>query len=579
MGSRARRTSFSTAGRVSGTATAQSTSGYTLRRDVTMTQILIGTLAGGNGTYRVSSVVPALPAGMSASVVGGNLLLDGTPPLQGFNSYRFTVTDTALAAPGVMDFRLTVVSPVALTQYQAVQPWTAGQAIIAFQPVVGTGGLPPLVMSISPSLPTGMTFDTTSGLVYGTPDVSTPAGTTLYTVTGADSLGGAGSVASNTFSASVANGSAPVFTVAAPPGGTVGVAYDYQFVATGAVSYSLGSGTPTVNTIYQFIVNATNAVGTTPSALKTVSIAAASSALMTMFDPLLITAYGVDAPWADPSPGGGGWNERSGNAPFALPPLTNLSTLPTLTYNGTPRLRPIVEASTGLNCIEYTIVKGDPVRYQGNRSGVIFDSPRVLLHGIDYWFAVAFRLVSGWNPATSGQRGDSTGLFDTHQESATATANPWGITINGPGSTINGFSTAGIATVFSGYGPNGTGGSGVVHVINPYPLNQWMRFAWHYRSGSNAIVEMYYAAGNAGFSKLSAAYGAYPETSPFGDSLTANASNKDYFKSEIYKWGQPAENWGTNTTRVTYASAVYFGQGANLLSEAQQAVAAYATNS
>ncbi len=87
--------------------------------------------------------------------------------------------------------------------------------------------------------------------------------------------------------------SLPVFSAQSAPAGTVGVAYSYQFVASGSPTFSLGSGTlpaglslnsstgvlsgtPTNATAYTFVINATNAAGTKASTSQSVTIAASS---------------------------------------------------------------------------------------------------------------------------------------------------------------------------------------------------------------------------------------------------------------------------------------------------------------
>ena len=71
-------------------------------------------------------------------------------------------------------------------------------AAAAFTPVTGSGGTTPLSYSISPSLPTGLSFSTATGAITGTPTVTSSA--TSYTVTVTDATS---ATASNTFSLTV----------------------------------------------------------------------------------------------------------------------------------------------------------------------------------------------------------------------------------------------------------------------------------------------------------------------------------------------------------------------------------------
>jgi len=65
-------------------------------------------------------------------------------------------------------------------------------------PVTGSGGVPPLVYSINPSLPSGLTLNSTNGLVSGSAGIT--ATSTSYTVTVTDSVS---QTSSKTFSLTI----------------------------------------------------------------------------------------------------------------------------------------------------------------------------------------------------------------------------------------------------------------------------------------------------------------------------------------------------------------------------------------
>lgn len=88
-----------------------------------------------------------------------------------------------------------------------------GQAAAAIVPVSGSGGTAPLQYSISPALPSGLTLDSDTGLLHGTPNAV--AALTTYTVTVSDAHG---ATASNTFALIV--DALPVVTGVSPNSGS-----------------------------------------------------------------------------------------------------------------------------------------------------------------------------------------------------------------------------------------------------------------------------------------------------------------------------------------------------------------------
>jgi Putative Ig domain/Abnormal spindle-like microcephaly-assoc'd, ASPM-SPD-2-Hydin len=150
-------------------------------------------------------------------------------------------------------------------------------------------------------LPTGLSVNTSTGLISGTPTV---AGTSTVTVSATNS-GGTGS-ASLTLTI---NSAAPVITSSTTVNGAVGSAFSYQITATNSptsyaatglptglsvnTSTGLISGTPTISGTSSATINATNAGGT-GSATLTLGIAS--------------TSYSVMLSWtASPSPDAAGY--------------------------------------------------------------------------------------------------------------------------------------------------------------------------------------------------------------------------------------------------------------------------------
>jgi Putative Ig domain len=222
MGSRARRQSFSTAGRVSITPSAGALAGYTWRQNVAIAQATLGTLGGGTGTFVLGSITPALPSGLTATVSGAGLLVNGTPATVGSDTRSVIVTDTGRSAPANMSFAAGVVTAVAATVLQASASWTAGVAVTPFAPASFSGGTGTYTISINPSLPSGMSINASTGVISGTP-VADSSGI-VYTVTGTDSLGGTGGTATAAFDTTAVGGggtytsSGSDFASIVPPG-------------------------------------------------------------------------------------------------------------------------------------------------------------------------------------------------------------------------------------------------------------------------------------------------------------------------------------------------------------------------
>jgi hypothetical protein len=151
------------------------------------------------------SVTPALPAGLTLSTTNqglitrtnpdttqnlynaANVRLSGTPTASiAQTTFTLTFTDQA-GNTGSTTFTLTVdsgSSPLSTTQVVATKTLTQGTAAAAFTPVTATGGDGAKVFSISPSLPSGLSFSTSTGQITGTPTAAIIA--TVYTVTVTD---------------------------------------------------------------------------------------------------------------------------------------------------------------------------------------------------------------------------------------------------------------------------------------------------------------------------------------------------------------------------------------------------------
>jgi hypothetical protein len=177
------------------------------------------------------SVSPTLPAGLSVTstftvskITGAdsiarlynsvNVSIVGTPTVSvNTASYTVTVTDsTGLTNSSSFNFSAkygdtTLTTTLAQASYSLTQNRTTG---LPFTPVRGIGGLGALTYTVTPSLPTGLTLNSSTGQITGTP--TGVAVVTAYTVTVSDTLS---QTSSKSFNLSVS--AVPVVTVLAVP--------------------------------------------------------------------------------------------------------------------------------------------------------------------------------------------------------------------------------------------------------------------------------------------------------------------------------------------------------------------------
>jgi hypothetical protein len=144
--------------------------------------------AGGTGSL-LYSVAPALPAGLTLNAGTGTI--SGSPTVtHAVSSFTVTVTD-ANSATASQSFSLTINGTVVASQAVASISLTQNHPATAFTPVTATGGTAPLVFSVGPSLPAGLSLASGSGAITGTPIATITA--TNFTVTATDTNGVTGS--------------------------------------------------------------------------------------------------------------------------------------------------------------------------------------------------------------------------------------------------------------------------------------------------------------------------------------------------------------------------------------------------
>jgi hypothetical protein len=257
------------------------------------------TLAAAGGTVPLTWTVSSgsLPLGLTLN--GGTGAITGTPTAAGNDNFTVTATDSSTPTAETAKVKLSIAITAALTITTASLP--AAQVRTAY--IVGlaaSGGLPPVTWSVtSGKLPTGLSLNSASGAISGTPSA---VGASTFTLTVTDSTSPTAVTAKKKLSITV-NGPTLAVTTAALPAGQFGVTYPVAMLAsTGgtapvrwavtsgslpaglALNASTGAitGTPVgPGMVSNFTVTATDS--STPvdqSASATLSLAVASAALV-----------------------------------------------------------------------------------------------------------------------------------------------------------------------------------------------------------------------------------------------------------------------------------------------------------
>lgn len=159
---------------------------------------------------------------------------------------KVTETATGTVFQQVSAGKTVTATPATLTAATANTglSWTAGTAISAVIPVTATGGTTPYTYSVSPALPSGVSLNSTTGQLTGTP--TSASSLTTYTITVTDAVA---ATSPATFTASVAAAGASPLGLAGLP------------VVTELAPYSIGfyNGTSTItqggNVLRQYVAD------------------------------------------------------------------------------------------------------------------------------------------------------------------------------------------------------------------------------------------------------------------------------------------------------------------------------------
>ena len=143
------------------------------------------TASGGTAPYNYTISSGLLPAGLSLNSSTGEI--SGTPTATGSSSFDISVTD-AFGCGVVQSYTLDVNCPT-ITLSPATLP-NGVTTILYNQTVIASGGSGTITYSFTGTLPNGVTLNTATGVLNGTPTVT---GTFNFTITATDALGCTGS--------------------------------------------------------------------------------------------------------------------------------------------------------------------------------------------------------------------------------------------------------------------------------------------------------------------------------------------------------------------------------------------------
>jgi len=229
--------------------------------------------SGGVPPYTWSIVTGTLPHLLSLNASTG--VISGTPDTIGTSNFTVKVCDTVPNCTAPVPLSITIITSgggIAITTTSLPNGVLGG---IYVQTLAATGGTPPYTWSESGSLPTGLTLNTSTGVIGSAP---TASGTFPFTVSVCDTIPNC--AGPQALSIHISGGNLPlsIATITLPPG-VVGIPYSstlqalggtppYTWSETGSLPHLLSlntstgniSGTPDTPGTSNFTVSVTDAV-------------------------------------------------------------------------------------------------------------------------------------------------------------------------------------------------------------------------------------------------------------------------------------------------------------------------------
>ena len=190
------------------------------------------TATGGVPAYHWSIISGTLPAGLSLNTTSGTI--SGTPTATGTSNFTIQVTDSEAptAQTATANLSITVTNPPPLQITTTTLPdGTTGTAYSAT--VTATGGVQPYTWSVSSgNLPNGLTLNTGSGVISGTP---TATGTFNFAIQVLDAEQPTQETSAN-LSITINSGTPLQITTTSLPDGSEATSYSVTLAATGGTS-------------------------------------------------------------------------------------------------------------------------------------------------------------------------------------------------------------------------------------------------------------------------------------------------------------------------------------------------------